>query len=159
VRTPEPLVASPLTIDGFAAYGQIIAPQFDGVAFDGAREATLELSAGTPRLYVMRLARNGVRFGSITRHRVVTQCLGALGGKDWFLAVAPPDENSSTPELAQMRAFHIPGDVLVKLHVGTWHSGPWISHDYADFVNLELVDTNQVDHDTVPLPHHYEILG
>jgi ureidoglycolate hydrolase len=159
VRTPEPLVASSLTIEGFIAFGEIVAPQVDGLAFDASREVSLDLARGTPRLYIMRLARNGLRFSSITRHQTVTQCLGALGGKDWYLAVAPPDAASSTPDLSKMRAFHIGGDVIVKLHIGTWHSGPWLTHEYADFVNLELTNTNQVDHDSVPLPHHYEILG
>jgi ureidoglycolate hydrolase len=149
----------PLTIDGFAPYGQVIAPSLDDTPFDPNREAALVLDRGTPRLWIMRLARNGVRFASLTRHRNVTQCLGALGGASWLLAVAPPDSSMSTPDLAKLRAFRISGDVMVKLHVGTWHSGPWITDDYADFVNLELADTNVVDHDSVPLPQAYELIG
>ena len=47
-----------------------------------------------------------------------------------------------------MSAFRIPGDCFVKLEVGTWHAGPYFDHDTVDFYNLELSDTNVVDHFT-----------
>jgi ureidoglycolate lyase len=86
--TVRPIAANRLTPQTFAPFGQVIAPIEDGVMF-GPNDAQLELSGGTPRFYIMRLPRRGLRFKQITRHREVTQCLAAVGGKSWFIAVAP----------------------------------------------------------------------
>ena len=45
-----------------------------------------------------------------------------------------------------MVAVEIPPGVFVKLNVGTWHAGPYFTANQMDFANLELVDTNVVDH-------------
>lgn len=39
-------------------------------------------------------------------------------------------------------AFRIPGDRIIKLHVGTRHVGPHFIHDECLFLNLENEDTN-----------------
>ncbi|MBO6784816.1 MAG: ureidoglycolate lyase [Alphaproteobacteria bacterium] len=132
-----------LTPENFAPYGQIIAATEDGVPF-GPDDAQLDLSAGTPRFYIMRLRNRGWTFDTITRHQQVTQCLAAVGGVEWFIAVSAPGEAPSPDKIA---AFRVPGDVAVKLHTGTWHVGPFFAPDEADFFNLELADTNIVDHE------------
>lgn len=143
---PRPLVLQPLCPETFDPYGQVIAPLGDGVPF-GPQDAQLVLTAGQPRFYIMRLLQRGRRFERITRHRRCTQCLGALGGMPWFLAVAPPSVQPE-PDLEQLQAFVVPGDCFIKLHVGTWHAGPYFDAEQVDFYNLELSDTNVVDHDT-----------
>ncbi len=46
-------------------------------------------------------------------------------------------------------ACRIPPGVFVKLHEATWHAGPFFSdRQHMDFYNLELADTNIVDHHT-----------
>lgn len=134
--------------ENFAPFGELIAPIEDGVPF-GADDAKLDLTQGTPRLYVMRLPRKGLVFRQITRHRNVTQCLSALGGKSWLMAVAPPknfDDPDAEPALEDIAGFLIPGTVAVKLHRGTWHAGPFFEDEEINFLNLELSDTNEVDH-------------
>ena len=54
--------------------------------------------------------------------------------------------------LEDIAAFRVPGDRLIKLHVGTWHAGPHFVHDECLFVNLENLDTNRRDFHAVPLP-------
>src|ERR1700674_3024499 len=80
-----------ITREAFAPFGDLIAPTQDGVPF-GSDDAKLDLAGGIPRLYIMRLPRRGLVVRQITRHRRVTQCLAALGGKSWLMAVAPPRE-------------------------------------------------------------------
>jgi ureidoglycolate hydrolase len=146
-----------LTPEAFAPFGQVIAPTEDGTPF-GAHDAALELSRGTPRFYIMELPRRGLRFKQITRHREVTQCLAAVGGKSWFIAVAPPDkldDPNAQPVLEEIRAFKIPGDVAIKLHRGCWHAGPFFEDDEISFFNLELADTNEVDHQTCYLDQEF----
>ena len=146
-----------LTPESFAPFGQVIAPAGDGAPF-GPADAQLDLRRGTPRFYIMRLPRRGLRFKQITRHRDVTQCLAAVGGKAWVIAVAPPGEVEdprAQPALDDIKAFKVPGDVAIKLHRGSWHAGPLFEDDEISFFNLELADTNEVDHHTCHLDQQF----
>jgi len=140
------LPAKRITPENFWRYGQVIFASEDDKPYD-ADDAQLNLHNGTPRFYIMRLKQKGCKFESITRHIQCTQCLGSLEGKDWFIAVAPPNE-ADKPALEAISAFHIPGNCFIKLEAGTWHAGPYFNHDFVDFYNLELSDTNVVDHYT-----------
>jgi ureidoglycolate hydrolase len=144
-------LATPST---FAAYGQVIMPMEDGLPF-GAEDAQLDLRQGTPRFYSMLLHNRGIVFKYITRHRLVTQCLGSMLGTAWMLGVAAPDPASDTPNMSTIAAFLVPGDRFIKLHRGSWHAGPYFSGQSALFYNLELSDTNMVDHHTCNLEETY----
>jgi ureidoglycolate lyase len=142
------LPVRPLTRESFAPFGDLIAPMDGGAPF-GTNDATLDLSRGTPRLYIMRLPGKGLVFRQITRHRAVTQCLAAMGGSSWFIAVAPPirpDDPAAEPALQDIAAFKVPGNMALKLHRGTWHAGPFFEDREISFLNLELSDTNEADH-------------
>lgn len=151
----------------FAPCGDIIRPreaggQFDDNPYDperGAGEAALTLGNGVPRLWIMRLDGPRLVFSNLARHRRVSQCLGALYGKEWFMAVAPPGDpaDGATPDLARLTAFRIPGDCVIKLHVGTWHAGPLFAHPECLFFNLENLDTNKRDLEAADLPDEYQI--
>src|SRR5882672_12816585 len=107
------LPARPVTREAFAPFGDLIPPTDDGAPF-GSQDAALDLTRGTPRLYIMRLPPRGLVFRQITRHRNVTQCLAALGGKSWLMAVAPPhglDDPAAEPALEDITAFMVPGTV------------------------------------------------
>jgi ureidoglycolate hydrolase len=144
--TLQQLQAEWVTPDNFQRYGQVIWASEDGKSYD-AEDAQLNLQNGTPRFYIMRLHHKGRKFHKITRHGQCTQCLGSLEGKDWLIAVAPPNE-AQQPALEEISAFRIPGNCFIKLEMGTWHAGPYFEHDFVDFYNLELSDTNVVDHFT-----------
>src|SRR5476649_2600523 len=140
----------PITLSStnFASFGEVIAPSTDGAPF-GPSDAQLVLNNGTPRLYIMRLKQRGLAFDRITRHVQVTQCLAAVGGGEWLLAVAPPlapDDRAAMPDPATIQTFRISGPVGIKLHRGTWHAGPFFTAPEMDFLNLELADTNEADH-------------
>jgi len=143
----HPLPVEPITPVAFQPYGQLIRPLLDDRPY-GPADAQLVLAPGIPRFYLMRLTQRGRRFHTLTRHVSCTQCLGSLAGKSWLLAVAPPSgpDAPDRPDLTALKAFQIPGDCFVKLAIGTWHAGPYFDHDTVDFYNLELSDTNEVDH-------------
>lgn len=136
-----------ITVENFRLFGQVIFPSQDGKGFD-TEDAQLNLENGTPRFYIMHLTHKGRKFHKITRHVQCTQCLGSLAGKDWLIAVAPPKNNIDQPVIEEIAAFRIPGNCFIKLEVGTWHAGPYFDHEFVDFYNLELADTNVVDHFT-----------
>lgn len=153
----QELTPMPITSQAFAPYGQLIAPTEDGVPF-GNTDAQLDLSRGTPRFYIMRLPNRGLGFDRITRHGMVTQCLASVGGADWYIAVAPPSEQpDDEPVPSQVKAFHVPGNMAIKLHLGTWHVGPFFKAEEVSFFNLELADTNIVDHQNCELVTRYGI--
>ncbi|MGB3308411.1 MAG: ureidoglycolate lyase [Nodosilinea sp.] len=151
--TLQNLTAQPITPKNFAPFGQVIFPSADGATF-GPADAQLKLDAGIPRFYIMTLEAKGTRFRTITRHQRCTQCLGALEGKDWLMAVAPPTA-ADQPEPRNIQAFHIPGSCFIKLEVGTWHAGPYFTHPSVSFYNLELSDTNITDHQTCSLAQKF----
>lgn len=146
-KTVQRLQAQWVTPENFQAYGQAIFANTDGKSYD-TEYAQLNLQNGIPRFYIMRLQRRGRNFHTITRHIQCTQCLGSLEGKDWLIAVAPPSNQTDEPALADIAAFRIPGNCFIKLELGTWHAGPYFEHEFVDFYNLELSDTNVVDHFT-----------
>ncbi len=144
--TVRQLSAELITPEKFQPYGQLITATSDGKPYDDT-DAQLQLNPGTPRFYIMKLNHRGRKFTKITRHNLCTQCLGSLQGKDWYITVAPPNAHNK-PDIDKMMAFHIPGDCFIKLEVGTWHAGPYFDHEIVEFYNLELSDTNVVDHST-----------
>jgi len=138
----------PITTAAFAPYGTLIEAAEDGKPF-GPDEAQLVLDRGTPRFYILNLKHREPVFHVITRHIAVTQVLASVGGKPWFIAVAPPDDAdnpAAQPDPRKIRAFRIEGHQAIMLGRSTWHAGPFFDAPVHDFFNLELADTNQVDH-------------
>ncbi len=151
------LKAHTISEENFHPFGQVIYPSVDGKPF-GDRDAQLDLEGGIPRFYIMRLSGQGQKFHRITRHIQCTQCLGALDGKEWAIAVAPPSAMGlSQVEPETINAFRIPGNCFIKLNRGTWHAGPYFEHEFVDFYNLELSDTNINDHFTCDLLASYNL--
>jgi len=149
---PRPLIPQSIDAHSFAPFGSYIAPSGYGTPF-GPDDAALDLAQGTPRIYIMRAPDHGLRFHRITRHDHVTQCLSSALGETWYLVVAPPPETdpAAPPTPDSIRAFTVSGPAMIKLHAGTWHAGPYFQAPHMDFINLELADTNQNDHNAVDL--------
>ncbi|MBD2512408.1 ureidoglycolate lyase [Nostoc muscorum FACHB-395] len=150
----KPLPAQLISPENFQPYGQVIYPMQEEKPYDSTY-AQLLLSKGTPCFYIMRLARQGRKFYNITRHVQCTQCLGSLGGKEWFIAVAPPSDISQ-PNLNLLCAFRIPGNCFIKLEAGTWHAGPHFEDEFIDFYNLQLSDTNITDYESYNFLKHHD---
>jgi len=151
------LKAQELKPENFAPFGTVIAPEDDGAPLEG-QMSPLDLSGGTPRFYAMRLPPRGLIVKQITRHVRTTQALASVGGHTWFIAVAPPsrlDDPNAEPRVEDIKAFRVPGDRGVMLHKGTWHAGPHFEGGSQSFFNLELMDTNLVDHHTCKLTERY----
>ncbi len=153
------LPAIPLTSELFLPFGHVIAPTPDGAPVDLVDRA-LDLGHGRPRFYIMDLTNRGLTFDRITRHRAVTQVLASADARPWLLGVAPPidaDKPDAAPAPETIRGFLVPGGVAVLLHRGTWHAGPHFHAARMAFFNLELADTNVVDHHTVQLGEKFRL--
>lgn len=158
--------AQNLTDEAFGPYGAIIKPRLSGEQFDRAhsydpsQEIThvkLVMTNGEPTLRIMHQRLRGLMFSKMARHRRVSQCLGSLQRKEWFMAVAEPTKNDTGPRLEDIAAFRIPGDRIIKLHVATWHAGPHFRHEECLFLNFENEDTNTQDFQEVALPQACQI--
>ncbi len=136
------ITVAQLTPEAFVPFGTIGMPLGDGS--HGAGDVRLDLSQGRPRFYLMRLEGRGVVFDRMARHDRVTQCLGAVDGVPWLIAVAPA--GIAAPTAGDIRAFSVPGDRFIMLAHGTWHAGPYFIENRRDFYNLELADTNTADY-------------
>ncbi|KAH0464917.1 hypothetical protein IEQ34_005020 [Dendrobium chrysotoxum] len=161
----KPIDATPVS---FAEFGQVISASADGQEF-GLQDAQLELHRGTPRFYIMHLEDRKLKFSKITHHASVTQCLGSASGEEWYLGVAKSSilegaelndgilktsvqskcgHNYVPPHPDDVYMFRVTGTKFLKLNRGTWHAGPLFKSKTMDFYNLELSDTNIVDHTT-----------
>lgn len=173
----EPVRESPVAVklkaleatpESFKEYGQVIGASEDGEEY-GPQDAQLDLTKGIPRFYIMKLKDRKLEFSTITHHASVTQCLGSVGGQEWYLGVAKlsildPDEIKGgavntveqshcghfyvPPATDDVSVFRISGSKFLKLNRGTWHAGPLFTVGSMDFYNLELSNTNVVDHTT-----------
>jgi ureidoglycolate lyase len=65
------------------------------------------------------------------------------------------DDPAAEPALEEIKAFRVPGNMAVKLHRGTWHAGPSFAEGEINFINLELADTNEVDHQNSMLAERF----
>jgi ureidoglycolate hydrolase len=160
--------AQDLTDEAFAPYGNIIKPRRSGDQGDRtyayrpheeADHVKLVMTNGEPCLRIMHQFKRGLIFTKIARHRRVSQCLGSLQGKEWFIAVAPPTDfaDDALPRLEDITAFRIPGDRIIKIHVGTWHAGPHFVHEECMFASYENTDTNTRDFHIIDLPKECRI--
>ncbi|KAG0451493.1 hypothetical protein HPP92_026186 [Vanilla planifolia] len=161
----RPIDATP---ESFADFGQVISASGERQQY-GPNDAQLELHRGTPRFYIMHLEDRKLEFSRITHHASVTQCLGSASGEVWYLGVAKSSilEGSNLNEgsgqmsiqsrcghsyippcLDDVCIFRVTGSKFLKLHRGAWHAGPLFKTKAMDFYNLELSDTNIVDHTT-----------
>jgi ureidoglycolate lyase len=73
----------------------------------------------------------------LERHLQITQAFIPLNSDGFVMIVAAPDcaeEDNGLPLISKTQAFHIPGDVAVQLHRGTWHENPFPTRDGQVFL-------------------------
>lgn len=149
------LLPIPATPEALAPYGQLVEPLPNGADF-GPGDAELTLNPGKPRFWVMALTHREPRARVLARHSLCSQCLASADGKPWWIVLAPPQPELAPPDPALIQLFRIKPGVILKLHVGTWHAGPYFREPHACFFNLELADTNSRDFTEIALPQPVE---
>jgi len=92
-HTAIKLPAQNLEPKAFAPYGEIVRPRTSSAETTvEEEEPKLTFTNGTPRLWIMDLKKRGLVFADMARHRRVSQCLGSMQGKEWFIGVVPPND-------------------------------------------------------------------
>jgi ureidoglycolate lyase len=135
------VAAEPLTAEGFAPFGQVIA----------RGDMVMELRDGEEfHLNVLSYDRRPLVCDHLNRHHKATQALVALAGRPTLVVVAPKAYDFATrDDLAQVRAFVCDGTAGINLSLGTWHWGPYPLMDHVDLVNVQgknFADDNEVAH-------------
>jgi ureidoglycolate lyase len=73
----------------------------------------------------------------LERHMQITQAFIPLNSDGFVMIVAAPDcaeDANNLPLPSKTHAFHIPGDIAVQLHRGTWHENPFPTRDGQVFL-------------------------
>ncbi len=148
----KPILISP---ENFKEFGEVIYPCDNRRPFSEDLDLNLDIKRGEPRLYIMQLEEHGLSFNKISRHINCSQCLGSMDNKNWILAVCPPNNDLSSPDLSKIEAFEIPSNCIIKIEAGTWHEGPYFIHKLVNFLNLEHTDTILNDYFTHKLDQTY----
>jgi ureidoglycolate lyase len=135
------VAAEPLTAEGFAPFGQVIA----------RGDMVMELRDGEVfHLNVLSYDRRPLVCDHLNRHHKATQALVALAGRPTLVVVAPKAYDFATrDDLAHVRAFVCDGTAGINLSLGTWHWGPYPLMDHVDLVNVQgknFADDNEVAH-------------
>ena len=152
----EILTALRLNECNFEQFGTAILP-VDDMTPHSISDAELIFNGANLRYYVMRLRRRPAMLGSMTRHIHATQCLSSADAQPWWLAVASAKLASEQLNHITVQLVNVQPGEAVKLHQGTWHAGPFFLAPTALFFNLELSDTNLIDHNSKPLKAKLEL--
>ena len=152
----ETLTALSLHQCNFEQFGTAILP-VDDMTPHSSCDAELKFNGDNLRYSVMRLRRRAAVLGSMTRHIHATQCLGSADAQPWWLAVAAAKLQSEQLDRSTVQLVKVQPGEAVKLHQGTWHAGPFFLAPIALFFNLELSDTNLIDHNSQPLKKKLEL--
>ena len=146
----EPLQAASLLDPRLDACGTGLR-EVDDMTPAGKQDAELTFGPGQLRYYVMRVPRHPQPITAMTRHRQATQCLSSAEGQPFWILLAAPDIQGPVLDASAAWLLKVNPGEGIKLHLGTWHAGPLFQAASASFFNLELADTNQSDHETLPL--------
>jgi ureidoglycolate hydrolase len=143
-----------ITKENFTLFGQFILPCDNRKPFS-EDDAQLDITRGTPRIYIMELPYKPLEFNKISRHINCSQCLGSSDNQEWYIAVCPANNSANIPDLSEIKFFIIPPNSLIKLNPGTWHEGPYFTYPNASFINLEHTDTVANDYFTYHFDEKY----
>ncbi len=130
------VTAEPLVPETFERFGTIIstdaiegrnAAHIYGGAIDAFTGPTVRSDDGPIHILLSRTRPREFRVDMFERHLGLEQTYVPLNGHTFIWVLAPPDarEEDGIPAFDEVRAFILPGDAAVKMHIGTWHEAPF----------------------------------
>lgn len=135
--TPEPVTA-----EAFAPFGEVVSleatPKLPIDLYNGlnAIHGPVVLQVDErPEFILFRVGYRGGDIRYMERHHGMTQTFIPLNGDPFVSVVAPPDAPlvDGFPDFSSIRAFLVPGDVILNIHRGTWHEPPFPTKDGQKF--------------------------
>lgn len=130
------VTAEPLVPETFERFGTIIstdtiegknAAHLYGGVIDAFRGPSIRSDDGPIQILLSRTRPREFRVDLFERHLGLEQTYVPLNGHTFIWVLAPPDarEEDGIPAFDEVRAFILPGNAAVKMHVGTWHEAPF----------------------------------
>lgn len=163
------MAATPLTAEGFAPFGDVIAAglgpgasanQGTALRFDRAARLASTREGAHPNLAVFRSVAKELPFDVrlLERHPCSSQAfLPMVCGR--YLVVVAPDDPHGGPDLDRLRAFVASAGQGINYLRGVWHH-PIVALDAsADFVMLAWEDGGSLDCEEQQLPRVVRVVG
>lgn len=146
------IIAEPLTAEGFAPFGDVLAAPADGSRgwFDGG--LVNARAHARPSLSLIRRRRAAALplvAPRMERHRLSSQSFAPLSGVPWLIGAAP--DRDGAPDVARVRAFVAGGGQGVTIAAGVWHLPLTVLAAPADFAIFMWLDGGPDDEDWADL--------
>jgi ureidoglycolate lyase len=93
-------------------------------------------------LSIVKVQPRPLELRYLERHFLHTQVFLPLSGTDYIVALGRPDCDA-VPEPSEIKAFRIPGDTGLLLHIGTWHEFPFPLGGTASMVVILRSETTR----------------
>lgn len=119
------LAVEPVSIDGFAPFGEVLVQPEGGPVFKGIQASTWPTRfacVDDVQLMYVRFGWQEPQFTKFERHRGITQTFVALMPRRFVMVVAPPVAAGDWPDIDAVRAFLIPPGAAVIIGDGVWHA-------------------------------------
>jgi ureidoglycolate lyase len=131
-----------MTREAFAPYGVLI---------DSRGSVEIDLCAGKPSLTGATAERRPFNFDFMARHRRTMQVFSPLASSQSVIAVAPPDDSESAPDVERVAAFLVNGRLPYAYHKGTWHTPPFPVNEWSSYLVVDRSGTLDDDWELVDL--------
>jgi ureidoglycolate lyase len=147
------LAIEEITADAFAPFGLLIPPVRTGEHRVELIEQLQNLRAtAKPRLSLAALPAASLPLEAVEmeRHVYSSQTFIPISAESYLLLVAPHDRDGD-PDVAQLRAFRVPGDVGIHYKADVWHHPMTALDGPARFIVTTFIDGTEEDEEFVPL--------
>jgi ureidoglycolate hydrolase len=121
-----------------------------GVLIDSRGSVEIDLGNGVPSLTGATSERRAFSFEFMARHKRTMQVFSPLASSPAIICVAPPNDKSA-PDVEDVIAFHIEGQLPYAYHLGTWHTPPFALGEWYSYLVVDRSGTLEDDYELVDL--------
>ncbi|MDQ3686320.1 MAG: ureidoglycolate lyase [Acidobacteriota bacterium] len=125
-----------------------------GVLIDSRGSVEIDLGNGVPSLTGATSERRAFSFEFMARHKRTMQVFSPLASLQAIICVAPPNDKSA-PDVEEIVAFHVEGQLPYAYHLGTWHTPPFALGEWYSYLVVDRSGTLEDDYELVDLKAVY----
>ncbi|MBA2646566.1 MAG: ureidoglycolate lyase [Pyrinomonadaceae bacterium] len=121
-----------------------------GVLIDSRGSVEIDLGNGVPSLTGATSERRAFSFEFMARHKRTMQVFSPLASAQAIICVAPPNDKSA-PDVEEIVAFHVEGQLPYAYHLGTWHTPPFALGEWYSYLVVDRSGTLEDDYELIDL--------
>lgn len=151
------IVAAPITPESFAPFGDVLAcpadpgrDYFDGGLANGRPDVPASLSLS----HVAPIGEMPLRVRQLERHEFSSQSFVPLDVAR-YIVIAAPKAPGGGPDVENVRAFVVPGNIGITYHIDVWHHPMVVLDRPGRFAVVMFRDGGQRDEEFVPVPEPF----